>query len=654
MEPLVQLIRRLGDDVRDGDLVRRFADGDQAAFAELVRRHGRLVLGVCRRVLHHAHDAEDACQAVFVLLARKAAGLRDPDRLTAWLHGVAVRVARKARALRRRQQERDAARPVPVTAGPDRLLDDLLADLDEGLHALPARYRETLILHYLEGLTQAETARRLNCPPGTVAARLSRGRELLRRSLARRGVAVSASAVAALLGRAEAASAGCVVTALVPAVPAAGGLVQTLVHGVTMTLLLERIRQTTLAVALGVACLVLPGWAVYHAAAGDPPPTAFAPPPLAPLPPADPDAVAASQTANFRVTAPSARLSQLVAQTAEKERAELAKTWLGKELPDWPKPCLLTVRLGESHSHATFSYEKGTVTSREIHVSGTVEQILAALVAHEVMHAVLADHFGQQLPRWADEGIALLAEDATNQDQHRAALLRLVGESDRLPQGLGIFLERRDYPSQKLPDFYSQSHGVCDFLLGRKGHATLIAFVGDGLKSGWPAAAKKHYGFADLRALEDEWLTVLKKHPAFTDAATARLVQQLPKMPPQPVLATVSADGKFVQTRTPTPVYEPVTTYVREGGQVRAAQTSYTLRNAENRMIMPLDRVALRTAGGKTFTPDELRARLKEPTVCVSIVAGPLPEAYLKLLRDDTLILTVPAEPLALPELPKP
>jgi RNA polymerase sigma factor (sigma-70 family) len=175
---------------------------DQDAFATLVRRHGPLVLGVCHRVLGDAHAAEDAAQAVFLVLARKAATIRPPDRLAAWLHGVARHLAsnaRRADARRQRQQIRCARRA--LARPPDNPLDELTAHellniLDEELQRLPEVDRLPLILCCLEGRTQDEAARQLGWTPGSVKGRLERGRAELHRRLVRRGVSLPATLLA--------------------------------------------------------------------------------------------------------------------------------------------------------------------------------------------------------------------------------------------------------------------------------------------------------------------------------------------------------------------------------------------------------------------------------------------------------------------------
>ena len=186
----------------DGELLARFArDREEAAFAALVARHGPMVLGLCRR-LAGAGDAEDAFQATFLVLARRAGGLRDPDLLGPWLFGVARRTAEKARrrAARRRDLERRGGmmRVTEAAAGPDEAdLGERAALLHEELGRLPSAFRTALILCHLEGLTHDEAARRLRVPVGTVRSRLSRGRDRLRSRLALRGLSAPAILIAA-------------------------------------------------------------------------------------------------------------------------------------------------------------------------------------------------------------------------------------------------------------------------------------------------------------------------------------------------------------------------------------------------------------------------------------------------------------------------
>jgi RNA polymerase sigma factor (sigma-70 family) len=187
----------------DAELVGRFAERrDEAAFTALVRRYGTVVLGVCRRVLRHEQDAEDAFQATFLVLARNAASVQRAGAVGNWLYGVAYNVARKAKAMRHRRgvkEQEAAARQRRET--PAAVLDDLQEILDRELEALPDKYRTAVVLCDLLGLTVGEAAGRAGCPPKTLGTRLRRGRSLLAGRLTRRGVAVSAAALAVVLSR---------------------------------------------------------------------------------------------------------------------------------------------------------------------------------------------------------------------------------------------------------------------------------------------------------------------------------------------------------------------------------------------------------------------------------------------------------------------
>src|SRR5215469_92375 len=188
----------------DAQLLARFLEQrDEAAFAALVRRHGPMVWGVCRRVLGNHHDAEDAFQATFLVLVRKVASIASRELLANWLYGVAHQTALKARATaaRRKGRERqatDAPEPAVTQQDPWHVLRPLL---DEELSRLPGKYRGVIVLCDLEGKTRKEAAGQLGCHEGTVASRLARARAMLAKRLTRRGVALAGGALAAVLSR---------------------------------------------------------------------------------------------------------------------------------------------------------------------------------------------------------------------------------------------------------------------------------------------------------------------------------------------------------------------------------------------------------------------------------------------------------------------
>jgi RNA polymerase sigma-70 factor (ECF subfamily) len=188
----------------DGQLLERYVKyGDEAAFTALVQRYGPLVLGVCQRVLQHAHDAEDAFQATFIVLARRAASLDGSGSLANWLHSVAYRTAVKARSLAARRQvhERQVEAMPAVEDDPEVLWSDLRPVLDEELERLPEKYRAPLVMCCLQGKSHQEAARELGWPIGSMSRRMSRARELLRQRLTKRGVALSAGLLLFLMSK---------------------------------------------------------------------------------------------------------------------------------------------------------------------------------------------------------------------------------------------------------------------------------------------------------------------------------------------------------------------------------------------------------------------------------------------------------------------
>ncbi len=258
---------------------------DQDAFATLVGRHGPLVWGVCRRALGHTQDAEDAFQATFLVLARKAGTVAWRSEIAGWLHAVALHVTRKAReqAGRRRALEREAAvnPPVPPPHEPDL---DLSAALDAEIHRLPEKYRRPIVLCYLEGHSYTEAARLLGWREGTVSGRLARARELLRKRLAQRGLAPALLA-ALLTGEvASAAPAALVQTTIRASLAFVTGLgaptssAVLLAEGVLRTMLITKLRIGAVVVLLlaltgiGVGSVLMPRRNTVTDPDRDPPP----------------------------------------------------------------------------------------------------------------------------------------------------------------------------------------------------------------------------------------------------------------------------------------------------------------------------------------------------------------------------------------------
>jgi RNA polymerase sigma factor (sigma-70 family) len=272
LSSVVQLLRhaaasQLRDERADAELLARFArDEDRAAFEVLVHRHGPLVWSVCRRLLARTEDAEDAFQAAFLVLLRRAPSIRQGDLLGNWLYGVAYRVAVRARArsARRGALEKQGLTPEPATTG-EEPAGDWQRLLHEEVFRLPEKYRRPIVLCYLGGKTNEQAAGDLGWPVGTVKGRLSRARDLLRSRLSRRGVSLAGAALTAALATSR-------VDAAVPLVVGAAGLsphVLSLSKGVVRTMVWSKCAM--IGKVLGLVALIgaTAGYSFYYLSAAE-------------------------------------------------------------------------------------------------------------------------------------------------------------------------------------------------------------------------------------------------------------------------------------------------------------------------------------------------------------------------------------------------
>ncbi len=288
MSELVQHLRKTllqqdGAGLTDGQLLGRFIEQrDEAAAAALVRRHAPMVWGVCRRILGNPHDAEDAFQATFLVLVRRASAIVPRDMVGNWLYGVAHQTALKAKATlaKRRTRERQVSALPEIEVEPQHFQQELRAVLDQELSRLPDKYRVAIVLCDLEGKTRTEAARQLAVPPGTLAARLTRGRALLAKRLVRHNLAVSGGIVTAALWE-KAASAGqltSLVSSTIRAVTSVAAEqavnasvisaeVATLTEGMVKAMFVSRIKIAT---GLVLALTVSAGGLLYETQAGGP------------------------------------------------------------------------------------------------------------------------------------------------------------------------------------------------------------------------------------------------------------------------------------------------------------------------------------------------------------------------------------------------
>jgi RNA polymerase sigma factor (sigma-70 family) len=676
LEPFLRHLRQTAGGasaLADAHLLARFAaTRDEGAFAALVRRHGPLVLGVCRRVLGDAHAAEDAFQATFLVLAKKAGSLARPESLSQWLHGVAYRTAARARAeaaRRRRHEDRAAAsreheasreRQRPEGPPDDLVWRDLRPVLDEEVSRLPARYRDPVVLCYLEGRTNAEAARRLGCSRGTVATRLARARERLRRRLTGRGLALPAGLALGVLAqetRAAVPAALEAATAKAATIFAAGAVsapAASLAEGVARAMMVQKLK--TALVFLSVMALGAGGGlAAFRARAEEPPPAqpVAPPPPVAepvpaippPIPPAPAEAGGSHRTANFAVTAPTAQIAEQVGRAAERARKELALLWLGKEMPDWPEPCPIHVRLtsGGLGGATSFSFDRGKVTSQNMHLEGGLDSILADSLPHEVAHTILAHWAGKPLPRWADEGVAIAAESAASRARHRGMLRKLLDEGRRMP--LRRLLELREFP-QDVMVLYVEGYSLTDFLVESGGRAKFLDFVAQGQDYGWAAAARVRYGYETLEEMEEAWLEAARargeKKLAREGPGPDKPRGRLPAGPP-PAQALVVLEGSRLKVWRVLQYYEPRTTYAGN----RQAVTSYELVSAVAPTVYNLDEVRVFDGKGAAIDVAELPRLLKgETLVLVAADGRPVDPLHLRLVKEGTLLFVLPGGPV--------
>lgn len=395
-------LRQDGAGLTDGQLLECYIESrDDAAFAALVHRHASMVWGVCRRLLDH-HDAEDALQASFLVLCRKAASVQPREMLANWLYGVAHQTALQARrtAARRRARELQVT-PMPNTAHEPARWDDLQLLLDRELSCLSDKYRIVIILCDLEGKTRKQAARELRLPIGTVASRLARARRMLAQRLARHGVALSGGALAIVLAQ-HSAAAAVPTSALFASIEAASLLaagkasaagvvsaqVAALVEGVTKAMLLSKLKLiATTAVLLAVVLVAGPAaWTSYGHSA-DPPPlvravTENVGAKAQPMPPAD-------APARKRIDDPAlaahwhAAFLQVLAQKPERDK------WQGK----WE------VELAEVHNNPDY---KNTcvlchqqIRQRGAHIDRLIEQKYGEIVPGTSIDRLIVKKYGE-------------------------------------------------------------------------------------------------------------------------------------------------------------------------------------------------------------------------------------------------------------------
>jgi hypothetical protein len=285
------------------------------------------------------------------------------------------------------------------------------------------------------------------------------------------------------------------------------------------------------------------------------------------------------RTKNFAVEAATPQLAQRVGEWAEYYRKQKAIEWLGQEMPTWGQPCPLkvTVTYGGSGGATSFNFDSGRILSIDMRIEGTVDRLIASVLPHEVTHTVLAYYFRVPVPRWADEGGAVLSEDDQERSRHDGLVRQILNSRGRaIP--LSRLFTLTQYPRDVMV-LYAEGYSVTNFLVGKsKSRQAFLRFVADGMRQGWDRAAQTHYGYRSVNELEEAWLQHLRDNPRAPSPAIASagghrpgveatelkpasrvLVRQTfpPSYPalgaPRPVVRGVAAESEDGVTRPVTP-----------------------------------------------------------------------------------------------------
>lgn len=216
---------------------------------------------------------------------------------------------------------------------------------------------------------------------------------------------------------------------------------------------------------------------------------------------------ASYRSPNFIVSAPSPEIAERVGQMAEKYRNDLAIEWLGKPMPNWARPCPVTVQVDQrlgAGGVTSFVFDHGEVFGWQMSVQGPLDRVLDSVLPHEVTHTIFASHFRRPLPRWADEGACTTVEHTSERSKQQRLLVQFLKTNRGIP--FSQMYVMKEYPRDILP-LYSQGHSLSTFLMARGGKQKFLAYIGEGLDTdNWVATTEKFYGYRSLAELQDTWL----------------------------------------------------------------------------------------------------------------------------------------------------
>jgi hypothetical protein len=255
---------------------------------------------------------------------------------------------------------------------------------------------------------------------------------------------------------------------------------------------------------------------------------------------------ASYRTTNFIAEAPTPQIAQQICQLAEQYRREKALQWLGQEMPNWSRPCPIHAKVTMSGAGGAtrFSFEAGHIMDMDMNIEGSLDRLLQSVLPHEVTHTVFANHFRTPVPRWADEGGAVLSEDDPERNRHDMLCRQILNTPGRAIPLRRLFA-LKEYPNDVMA-LYAQGYCVVNFLVSAGGRPTFLNFVAHGMQYGWDSAAQSFYHYRTVEELEQAWLDQMHKTkrqpvqlaqtPQPSTEPEARIVVRQTAPPAQPVL----------------------------------------------------------------------------------------------------------------------
>lgn len=260
-------------------------------------------------------------------------------------------------------------------------------------------------------------------------------------------------------------------------------------------------------------------------------------------------------TDNFVVKAPTKELAKRFADMAEQYRRDKAMEWLGYEIPRWPQRCPLVVKVSPERTGGATTFTFGvdgnrrpSVMSQEMQIFGGLEQLLQSVLPHEVTHTVLAHHFGQAVPRWADEGGSVLSENDEERFTHDVRCREILNQGRGIP--LRVLLTLKEYPKDMIV-LYAQGYSITQFLVDQGGRKKFLKFIGTGMQNdnrNWEEAVQV-YGYDSVDALQEAWIASLKKPPQRIAARNQGSPAEK-ALPASSGVASLTSAGRGVETRT--------------------------------------------------------------------------------------------------------